>query len=80
MSDYCALMVAMEEMKRELKQSKDKDSKTFKIKKERVDTIERAAHSFYKSYFSMCKYKEMSVRSDQKRLEKELELVNLICG
>ena len=80
MKDYCEVITELETMKRELNSIEDKSSKLFKVKKKRLDIISNASNSFYKSYFSMCKYKEMYVMNKQKLLEKEMEFLDLICS
>jgi len=80
MKDYCQVIIELETMKRELETIEDKFSKLYKVKKKRLDIISSAANSFYKSYFSMCKYKEMYVMNKQKLLEKEMEFLDLICN
>jgi len=79
MKDYCDVMLEVEAMKRELETIEDKQSKGYKLKKKRLETINKAAHSFYDSYFNMCKYKEMYIMNKKKLLEKEMEFLDLIC-
>ena len=78
MSDYCEALVEIENMKMELKSSKDKTSENFKLKTKRTEILDRAIHSFYQSYFNMAKYKEMYSKEKQKTLEQEMQFINSI--
>ena len=78
LSDYSNLMVEVQYMKSEMNQAIDYNSPVFKSKKKRLETIESAAHSFYDSYFNMCKYKQMYVDTKKEFLLKQLELLDFI--
>ena len=78
LSDYSSLMLEVQNMKAEMNQAIDYNSPVFKSKKKRLKIIESAAHSFYESYFNMCKYKQMYVDTKQDLLLKQLELLDFI--
>tara|TARA_R110001632_G_scaffold156704_2_gene275068 strand:+ start:1480 stop:1791 length:312 start_codon:yes stop_codon:yes gene_type:complete len=78
MSDYANLILEVEQMKSELNRAVDYSSPVYKVKKKRLDIIEKAAHSFYKSYFNMCKYKELYIKSNQEVIQRDIDFMNLI--